>query len=67
MSLSKSKCWYSNNYLHFLKHAVPLVDQLTVDPKFKAPNPPAVGTRINLQKDSMDLVTGNTIGRTTHW
>ncbi len=24
MSLSKSKCWYSNNCLHFLKHAVPL-------------------------------------------
>ena len=24
MSLTKSKCWYSNNCLHFLKHAVPL-------------------------------------------
>ncbi len=24
MSLSKSKCWYSNNSLHFLKCAVPL-------------------------------------------
>jgi hypothetical protein len=24
MSLSKSKCWYSNNCLHFLKRAVPL-------------------------------------------
>ncbi len=24
MSLSKSKCWYSNSCLHFLKHAVPL-------------------------------------------
>jgi hypothetical protein len=24
MSLSQSKCWYSNNCLHFLKHAVPL-------------------------------------------
>ncbi len=24
MSLSKSKCWYSNNCLHFLKSAVPL-------------------------------------------
>ncbi len=24
MSLSKSKCWYSNNCLHFLKCAVPL-------------------------------------------
>ena len=24
MSLSKSKWWYSNNCLHFLKHAVPL-------------------------------------------
>ena len=24
MSLSKSKCWYSNNCLHFLKGAVPL-------------------------------------------
>ncbi len=23
MSLSNSKCWYSNNCLHFLKHAVP--------------------------------------------
>ena len=25
MSPSKSKCWYSNNRLHFLKRAVPLV------------------------------------------
>jgi hypothetical protein len=24
MSLSKSKCWYSNYCLQFLKHAVPL-------------------------------------------
>ncbi len=24
MSLSKSKCWYSNNCLHFLKCVVPL-------------------------------------------
>jgi hypothetical protein len=24
MSLSKSKCWYSNNCVHFLNHAVPL-------------------------------------------
>jgi hypothetical protein len=24
MSLSKSKCWYSNNWLRFLKRAVPL-------------------------------------------
>jgi hypothetical protein len=24
MSLSKSKCWYSRNCLHFLKRAVPL-------------------------------------------
>ncbi len=24
MSLSKTKCWYSNNCLNFLKHAVPL-------------------------------------------
>ncbi len=24
MSLSKSKCWYSNNCLHFLKRVVPL-------------------------------------------
>ncbi len=23
MSLSKSKCWYSNNCLHFIKLAVP--------------------------------------------
>ncbi len=27
MSLSKSKCWYSNNCLHFLKHAVPLTQE----------------------------------------
>ncbi len=25
MSLSKSKCWYSNNCLHFLKCAVPII------------------------------------------
>ncbi len=24
MSLSKSKCWHSNNYLHFIKCAAPL-------------------------------------------
>jgi hypothetical protein len=24
MSLSKSKCWYSNNCLRFLEHALPL-------------------------------------------
>jgi hypothetical protein len=24
MYLSKSKCWYSNNCLHFLKRAVPI-------------------------------------------
>jgi hypothetical protein len=24
MSLNKSKCWYSNNCLHFLKRTVPL-------------------------------------------
>ncbi len=27
MSLSKSKCWYSNNYLHFMKCDVSLVDK----------------------------------------
>ncbi len=27
MSLIKSKCWHSNNFLHFLKHAVPLQQQ----------------------------------------
>ncbi len=25
MSLSKSRCWYLNSCLHFLKHAVPLL------------------------------------------
>jgi hypothetical protein len=30
MSLSKSKCWYSNNCLHFLKCAVPLEAKLLV-------------------------------------
>ena len=30
MSLSKSKCWYSKNCLHFLKHAVPLLLSLNV-------------------------------------
>jgi hypothetical protein len=28
MSLTKSKCWCSNNCLHFLKRAVPLRDTL---------------------------------------
>jgi hypothetical protein len=28
MSLSKSKCWYSNNCLQFLKHAVPSLQML---------------------------------------
>jgi hypothetical protein len=32
MSLSKSKCWYSNDCLHFLKCAVPLI---TFDRIFK--------------------------------
>ncbi len=30
MSLSKSKCWYSNNCLHFVKCAVPLTVTLLV-------------------------------------
>jgi hypothetical protein len=29
MSLSKSKCWYLNNCLIFLKHAVPLMKLIT--------------------------------------
>ncbi len=29
MSLSKSKCWYTNNCLHFLKCAVPLKHRLS--------------------------------------
>jgi len=29
MSQSQSKCWYSNNCLQFLKHAVPLVQSKT--------------------------------------
>ena len=28
MSLRKSKCWYSDNCLHFYKHAVPFVNVL---------------------------------------
>ncbi len=28
MSLSKSKCWYTNNCLHFLKRAVPLIKSI---------------------------------------
>jgi hypothetical protein len=56
MSLSKSKCWYSNNFLHFLKCTVPLKlnkarynctkgscalsQQSARNPKFKALNPP---------------------------
>jgi hypothetical protein len=31
MSLTKSKCWYSNNCLHFLKCAVPLQKNLKKD------------------------------------
>jgi hypothetical protein len=27
MSLGKNKCWYSNNWLHFLKRAVPFDEQ----------------------------------------
>jgi hypothetical protein len=30
MSLSKSKCWYSNNCLHFLKHSVQLIQSFRV-------------------------------------
>jgi hypothetical protein len=30
MSLSKSKCLYSNNCLHFLKRVVPFKNSLTV-------------------------------------
>ncbi len=29
MSLSKSKCWYLNNCLHFLNRTVPLRDAIT--------------------------------------
>jgi hypothetical protein len=28
MSLSKSKCWYSNNCLHFSKYAVPFCNDV---------------------------------------
>jgi len=28
MSLRKGKCWYCNNCLHFLKHAIPEADTL---------------------------------------
>jgi hypothetical protein len=45
MSLSKSKCWHSNNCLHFLKHAVPLIvtnekliDQYRTSLVLKLPN-----------------------------
>jgi hypothetical protein len=31
MSLCKGKCWYSNNCLQFLKHAVPLVLAIDID------------------------------------
>ncbi len=30
MSLSKSKCWYSNNCLHFFNCAVPLLNNTTL-------------------------------------
>ncbi len=38
MCLSKSKSWYSNNCLHFIKLAVPLVEPSTNDPKFMGLN-----------------------------
>ncbi len=31
MSLCKSKCWYSNNCLHFLKCAVPFSDLIAIE------------------------------------
>jgi len=37
MSLSKSKCWYSNYCLHFSKHVVPLVFQVPVS--LEGPDP----------------------------
>jgi len=37
MSLSKSKCWYSNNCLQFLKHAVPFT-AVTLAAKNKTTN-----------------------------
>ncbi len=46
MSLSRSKCWYSNNCLHFLKSAVSLAEQSSTDLKFKGLNPAAAGTGI---------------------
>ncbi len=46
MSLSESKCWYSNNCLHFLKRAFPL----TNDPKFEGFDPAFAGMWINFGK-----------------
>jgi hypothetical protein len=57
MSLSKSKCWYSNNYLHLLKHAVPLPATVALlvesprDPRFEGSNPVTVGCGIKYRKD----------------
>ncbi len=56
MSLSKSKCWYSNNCLHFLKHAVPLGKEHIC--REKAPNIDAQGT-IHLQRLPIDRAQGD--------
>ncbi len=66
MSLSKSKCWYSNNFLHFLKCTVPLKlnragykhtrsssavsQQSARNPKFKGLNAPPARRRREKRK-----------------
>ncbi len=42
MSLSKSKCWYSNNSLHFLMHGVPLSEKYFSTKIFDHFNSPAL-------------------------
>jgi hypothetical protein len=50
MSLSKSKCWYSNNCLHFVKRTVPLVGYYSASNSIKNPDRQwAVNVNVNVR------------------
>jgi hypothetical protein len=59
MSLSKSKCLYSNNCLHFLKRAVPLKSQLKFANFFQTFLLPCCGVQLFCDHDSGEVEEGN--------
>jgi hypothetical protein len=74
MSLSKSKCWYSNNCVHFSKRAVPLASVLSENNhkhyhNLKSVNPRSIKTvfAINYCVFSYVLKGLFTFSKLGHW